>query len=169
MRLWTHELISPFTSEHCSSRIVGRGLHVSSLLVPACVTTTTTSNPACLRSATRVNVIDSASSSVGQVAKVSPSCATDHRPCLVRVTTEGILIGPAASVSEVRQLIKEGVALDAALLDINLSDGPVTPVLEALSARGIPLWSTQAAWFLTTFACAIPSWSRFPSPYCPRA
>src|SRR4051794_18876476 len=51
---------------------------------------------------------------------------------------EGILVGPAASVSEVRQLIKEGVALNAALLDINLSDGPVTPVLEALSARGIP-------------------------------
>jgi CheY-like chemotaxis protein len=27
---------------------------------------------------------------------------------------------------------------DAALLDVNLSDGPVSPVLEALSARGIP-------------------------------
>jgi DNA-binding NtrC family response regulator len=51
---------------------------------------------------------------------------------------EGILIGPAASVSEARQFIKDGVALDAALLDINLSDGLVTPVLEALSARGIP-------------------------------
>ena len=34
MRLWTHELSSPFASEHCSSRIVGRCLHVSSLLVP---------------------------------------------------------------------------------------------------------------------------------------
>ena len=31
-----------------------------------------------------------------------------------------------------------GPAVDAALLDVNLSDGPVTPVLEALSARGIP-------------------------------
>jgi DNA-binding NtrC family response regulator len=51
---------------------------------------------------------------------------------------EGILVGPAASVSEARQLIKEGVALDAALLDVNLGDGLVTPVLEALSARGIP-------------------------------
>jgi DNA-binding NtrC family response regulator len=51
---------------------------------------------------------------------------------------EGILVGPAASVSEARQLIKESVALDAALLDVNLGDGLVTPVLEALSARGIP-------------------------------
>jgi DNA-binding NtrC family response regulator len=51
---------------------------------------------------------------------------------------EGILVGPAASVSEARQLIREGVALDAALLDVNLGDGVVTPVLEALSARGIP-------------------------------
>ncbi|WP_201863438.1 hypothetical protein [Microvirga soli] len=34
---------------------------------------------------------------------------------------------------EARQLIR-----DAAVLDVNLADGSVTPVLEALSARGIP-------------------------------
>ena len=51
---------------------------------------------------------------------------------------EGIPVGPVASVSEARQLIKEGPGLDAALLDVNLSDGLVTPVLEALSARGVP-------------------------------
>jgi hypothetical protein len=28
--------------------------------------------------------------------------------------------------------------LDAAVLDVNLADGSVTPILEALSARGIP-------------------------------
>jgi DNA-binding NtrC family response regulator len=51
---------------------------------------------------------------------------------------EGIPVGPVASVSEARQLIKEGTGLNAALLDVNLNDGLVTPVLEALSARGVP-------------------------------
>jgi DNA-binding NtrC family response regulator len=51
---------------------------------------------------------------------------------------EGVPVGPAATVREARQLLKDGTVLDAALLDVNLSDGPVTPVLEALSARGIP-------------------------------
>jgi CheY-like chemotaxis protein len=51
---------------------------------------------------------------------------------------EGVPVGPATTVREARQLIREGTILDAALLDVNLSDGPVTPVLEALSARGIP-------------------------------
>ncbi len=51
---------------------------------------------------------------------------------------EGIPVGPMASVSEARQLIKDGASLDAALLDVNLSDGMVTPILEALSARGVP-------------------------------
>jgi DNA-binding NtrC family response regulator len=47
-------------------------------------------------------------------------------------------VGPAASVREARQLIKEATMLDAAVLDVNLADGSVTPILEALSARGIP-------------------------------
>jgi DNA-binding NtrC family response regulator len=51
---------------------------------------------------------------------------------------EGVPVGPAFSVREARQLIKNNPSLDAALLDVNLRDGPVTPVLEALNARGIP-------------------------------
>jgi DNA-binding NtrC family response regulator len=51
---------------------------------------------------------------------------------------EGVPVGPAAPVSEARRMIKESPSLNAALLDVNLSDGPVTPVLEALNARGIP-------------------------------
>ena len=51
---------------------------------------------------------------------------------------EGVPVGPAASVCEARRLIKDDSFLDAALLDVNLSDGSVTPVLEALRARGIP-------------------------------
>jgi DNA-binding NtrC family response regulator len=54
------------------------------------------------------------------------------------IEAEGVPIGPIASVMEARRLLKDGTLLDAALLDVNLSDGPVTPVLEALKARGIP-------------------------------
>jgi DNA-binding NtrC family response regulator len=51
---------------------------------------------------------------------------------------EGVPVGPVSSVVEARRLLKEGTPLDAALLDVNLADGPVTPILEALNARGIP-------------------------------
>jgi DNA-binding NtrC family response regulator len=52
---------------------------------------------------------------------------------------EGVPVGPASSVREARQLIKDAAVLDAAVLDVNLADGSVTPILEALSARGIPI------------------------------
>jgi CheY-like chemotaxis protein len=51
---------------------------------------------------------------------------------------EGVPVGPTRSVGEAQQLIRTNPSLDAALLDLNLPDGLVTPVLEALSARGIP-------------------------------
>lgn len=51
---------------------------------------------------------------------------------------EAVPVGPAASVREARQLIRDVAALDAAVLDVNLADGSATPILEALSARGIP-------------------------------
>ncbi|MGF9761673.1 hypothetical protein AAII07_41435 [Microvirga sp. 0TCS3.31] len=70
---------------------------------------------------------------------------------------EGIPVGPVASVSEARQLIKGGASLDAALLDVNHSDGLVIPVMEALSARAFPRSFTRAALFRTMSASAIPS------------
>jgi DNA-binding NtrC family response regulator len=51
---------------------------------------------------------------------------------------EGDIVGPFATLKEVRTLLKERVRIEAAILDVNLSDGAVTPVLEALHARGIP-------------------------------
>ena len=51
---------------------------------------------------------------------------------------EAVVIGPFASVSEARKLLKGGTPVDAALLDLNLSDGPVTPLLETLHASGVP-------------------------------
>jgi len=51
---------------------------------------------------------------------------------------EAVLVGPASGVGEARQLIRDGAIVDLALLDVNLGDEPVTPVLESLHARGIP-------------------------------
>jgi DNA-binding NtrC family response regulator len=51
---------------------------------------------------------------------------------------EGVPVGPASLVREAQHLIKDGAPLDAALLYLNLKDGSVTPVLEALTARGVP-------------------------------
>ncbi|MXQ14221.1 response regulator [Microvirga makkahensis] len=51
---------------------------------------------------------------------------------------ECVPVGPAMSISDAQQLIRTDLSIDAALLDMNLPDGLVTPVLEALRARGIP-------------------------------
>jgi DNA-binding NtrC family response regulator len=50
---------------------------------------------------------------------------------------EGEVVGVATSVSEARQMIKQRI-FDAAVLDLHLTDGEVTPVLEALHARKAP-------------------------------
>lgn len=51
---------------------------------------------------------------------------------------EGVVVGPIPTIKEARALLKGGTAVDAAVLDVNVSDGTITPVLEALRARGIP-------------------------------
>jgi DNA-binding NtrC family response regulator len=56
----------------------------------------------------------------------------------VLIEAEGAPVGLARSACEARQLIKNSLSLDAALLDGNLSEGPVIPVLEALNAPGVP-------------------------------
>jgi two-component system, response regulator PdtaR len=47
------------------------------------------------------------------------------------------VLGPAATVAEALRLL-QGEAPDVALLDINLRGELVTPVAEALRARGVP-------------------------------
>jgi DNA-binding NtrC family response regulator len=54
------------------------------------------------------------------------------------IEAEGVPVGPVSSINEARRLLKDGTVLDAAVLDVNLSDGLVTPILEALNARGVP-------------------------------
>lgn len=49
------------------------------------------------------------------------------------------VVGPVPSQDEVQALLATGERLDAAILDINLNGEMVFPVLEALTARGIPV------------------------------
>jgi DNA-binding response OmpR family regulator len=50
----------------------------------------------------------------------------------------GLVIGPCSTITEARQGARTP-RLDAAILDVNLRDGDITPVLEALLARDIPV------------------------------
>jgi DNA-binding NtrC family response regulator len=56
----------------------------------------------------------------------------------VLTEAEGSVIGPFSRQGEARQLVRNGTKVDVALLDVNVGDGPATPLLEALAARGIP-------------------------------
>lgn len=49
-----------------------------------------------------------------------------------------IVVGPAGSVREALSLLECG-SVAAAILDVNLSDGEITPVVEILISRGIPM------------------------------
>ena len=51
---------------------------------------------------------------------------------------EGVVIGPCAGTREARALLKGDSPVDVAVLDVNVSDGSITPVLEALHARHVP-------------------------------
>ena len=48
------------------------------------------------------------------------------------------VLGPAATVAEALRLLEQGATPDVALLDVNLKGETVTPVAEALRARGVP-------------------------------
>jgi DNA-binding NtrC family response regulator len=73
-----------------------------------------------------------------RVLVVEDEALTAEEIRLLLIEAEGVPVGPVSSLSEARRLLKEGTVLDAALLDVNLTDGQITPVLEALSARGVP-------------------------------
>lgn len=48
------------------------------------------------------------------------------------------VLGPAATVVAALRLLEQGATPDVALLDVNLKGELVTPVAEALRARGVP-------------------------------
>lgn len=71
------------------------------------------------------------------VVEDDPTIAMYLRELIERA--EGNVFGPFNNLREVRLLLRTRPTLDAAVLDVNLSDGEITPVLEALRARGTPL------------------------------
>jgi DNA-binding NtrC family response regulator len=50
----------------------------------------------------------------------------------------GIVVGPAASVTEALALVEAG-PVAAAILDVNLSDRDISPVVEILARSGVPV------------------------------
>lgn len=73
-----------------------------------------------------------------RVLIVEDEALTAEEIRLLLMEAEGVPVGPVSSLGEARRLLKDGTPMDAALLDVNLTDGQITPVLESLSARGIP-------------------------------
>ena len=67
------------------------------------------------------------------VVEDDPTIAMDISDLIERA--EGSVVGPVGSLREARQVVKGEQVIDAAVLDVNLADGNVTPVLEAL--RGV--------------------------------
>ena len=51
---------------------------------------------------------------------------------------EAVVVGPISTGTEARQLVRSGVKIDVAVLDLNLADGSAMPLLEALAARRVP-------------------------------
>lgn len=49
-----------------------------------------------------------------------------------------VVIGPASDLASAMGLLKAGLAMDAAVLDVNLGGEPVYPLADALEARGVP-------------------------------
>ena len=66
------------------------------------------------------------------------------------------VVGPAPAVADAQALVREGGALDAAVLDVNLRGEMVFPVADALDARHVPFvfltgydqWSLPARYAL---------------------
>lgn len=69
------------------------------------------------------------------VVEDDPTIAMDISDLIERA--EGSVVGPVGSLREARQVVKGEQVIDAAVLDVNLADGNVTPVLEALRARNV--------------------------------
>lgn len=77
----------------------------------------------------------------------------------------GAVIGPAATVAEALALAAAGgAAIDGAILDFNLPDGPITPVVALLSDRSIPTVLHTALTLPAAFAQRYPSVALQPKP-----
>ena len=71
------------------------------------------------------------------VVEDDPTIAMYLRDVIERA--EGNVLGSFDTLREARVFLGTAQQVDAAVLDVNLSDGEITPVLEALRARGTPV------------------------------
>ncbi|MBL0405742.1 response regulator [Microvirga aerilata] len=69
------------------------------------------------------------------VVEDDPAIATDISDLIERA--EGEVVGPVGSLREAKQTVRTDQSIDAAVLDVNLGDGDITPVLESLRARNV--------------------------------
>ncbi|TGX54978.1 response regulator [Sphingomonas gei] len=70
------------------------------------------------------------------IAEDEPFIALDL--ALAIEDADGQVIGPAASVEEALELLGAG-HVDGAILDVNLVDRDITPVVVILAERGVPI------------------------------
>jgi two-component system, response regulator PdtaR len=68
------------------------------------------------------------------------------------------VLGPAATVDQALRLLRDGETPDVALLDVNLRGELVTPVAEALRARGVP-FVLASAYHVPAQAAAALAWA----------
>lgn len=80
----------------------------------------------------------------------------------------GEVVGPAVSVADANQLLNER-HIDAAILDVNLLDGEVIPVLEALRAKGRAVVVNTGAYAPDELASRYPGLAVFGKPATPAA
>lgn len=69
------------------------------------------------------------------VVEDDPGIATDISDLIERA--EGHVLGPVGSLRDAQEMVKNQQDIDAAVLDVSLRDGDITPVLETLRARKV--------------------------------
>lgn len=67
----------------------------------------------------------------------------------------GTVIGPAASVAEALLLLAD-TPVAAAIVDVHLADGHISPILELLIARGIPTIVQSGVGLTAEFSARFP-------------
>ncbi|WP_262269124.1 response regulator [Microvirga yunnanensis] len=78
------------------------------------------------------------------------------------------VVGPVPTLDEVQALLATGERLDAAILDINLNGEMVFPIMEALTAREIPV-VFATGYDRTTVPAQYEDIPRWQKPFDPRA
>jgi CheY-like chemotaxis protein len=95
------------------------------------------------------------------LAEDEPIVQMELQDCLVRAGAA--VLGPVSTLDAAHALAKSG-AVDAAILDVNLSGRSIAPVAEFLHARGIPILFTTGYHDLQTLPPALRQIPRLQNP-----